>query len=504
MNSKGQEIADAIVGEVAEWPGASVEIVTGKNHPKAKLTFGDDKLFVVFAGTPSDAYAQANAIGDVRRALRQLGAERSKPEPSPAEDRAAATKANEGKAKRPDPLAAEPVIQADPKEPLAYVVFDEIPLEKVAEVMERNNPELAAMIDKLDAEGAFDTPDPKTYAGRVQIAEGDGWAVDGEHEMDAERYHCDPCERPSLSASLAKRMIEYSPWHAWTNHPRLNPDYEPQDKLAFRVGRAFHKLMLECGDDIAVLDHRDYKTNAAKADRDQALADGFTPLLAHQFEKIEHMARAAKRQINAREELAYAMAGGVPERVFIWTEQTPAGPIQCRMMADWTPHQGNLAVDFKSTAGSAGPNEWGQKVLWQTGCDIQDAFYRRGWRAVLGRSYDAIIFAVVETEAPWAMMHHRVDPAAQAYADREVQWAINAWGICLHHNRWPGYPREMAWQQRPGWREARIDARYDAGDERDLAALDAELANAAIVASVPIRDSGPATDDPFGLPELVK
>lgn len=487
MNSKGREIADAIEKELAMWPGVTVEFADGTKHPKAKLIFDGKRIFQPFSGTPSDSYAIVKALADVRRALRDLGAERTKPEPSAEDESAEYRKANEGREKRPDPVKAEPVIQKDPKAPLAELA-EKMPVPKAQPIV--SVPRTAE-------------PDPTTLAGRTAIARGDGWLADGEHEIDEERYHYDPCEETSLSSSLAKRMIEYSPWHAWTAHPRYNPDFEPIDKLQLRIGKAFHKLMLGKGADIAVLEYKDYKTNAAKEDRDQALADGLTPMLEHQMEKLEKQVRSAKRQIQAREEMAYALAGGVPERVFIWTEQTPAGPVRCRMMADWTPHQGNLALDFKSTQGSAGPNEWGQKVMWQIGCDIQDSFYRRGWRAVLGRDFDAIIFGVVENEAPWAMMHHRCDHEAQSYADREVQWAINAFGICKAHNRWPGYPREMAWQQRPGWRSARIEQRYET-EERDLAALDAYLANLKEVGSVPRREGGAEVTDenPFGLDRI--
>lgn len=483
MTPKAKEIAEAIERELESWPGTTVEFSETGKHPKAKLIFADKRIFVPFSSTPGDSDVIVIKLGEVRRALRDLGAERSKPEPKPEDEKAEYRKANEGREKRPDPVKAEPVVRKDPKAPLADLAA-KMPI----------SPPL-----RIDQAGNA-SPDPKTLAGRIAIARGDGWLQDGEHDIEAERYHMDPTEETSLSASLSKKLIEYSPWHAWTGHPRHNPDYEVADKLQFRVGRAFHKLMLGKGDEIAVLDYDSYRTKDSQADRDQAIADGLTPLLTHQHEKLLKQVQSAKRQIGAREELAYAMAGGIPERVYIWTEDTPAGPVRCRMMVDWTPHSGNLLPDFKSTAGSAGPDEWGQKVMWQTGCDIQDAFYRRGFRKLMGRDFDAVMFAVVENEAPWAMMHHRCDPEAQAYADREVQWAINAYAMCLKHNRWPGYPRHMAWQMRPGWRSAKIEQRYDTS-ERDLEALEAHLANLRDVGSTPRRDGGAEVTDqnPFGL-----
>ena len=39
--------------------------------------------------------------------------------------------------------------------------------------------------------------------------------------MPARDYHADPGETPTLSASIAKRIVNESPLHAWLKHPRL-------------------------------------------------------------------------------------------------------------------------------------------------------------------------------------------------------------------------------------------------------------------------------------------
>lgn len=35
----------------------------------------------------------------------------------------------------------------------------------------------------------------------------------GIYDMEPEQYHADPVIQPSLSASIAKRLIDRSPWH---------------------------------------------------------------------------------------------------------------------------------------------------------------------------------------------------------------------------------------------------------------------------------------------------
>lgn len=484
MNSAGKEIAEAIEREVAEWPGVTVTIdnQAGK-HPKAKLKFDGLIQAVPFSGSPGTQSARPAAVASVRRALRTMGAERSRPEPSVEDEAKEYQKPNEGRRKRPDPVAREIVVQTPD-------LVDQLEQAVEANVIPAPEPEPAG-------------PDVNTLEGRNILAEADGWLGPGEHDIDAERYHLDPVKGFSLSASLSKRIIDLSPLHAWSDHPRLNPEFEPKDAHQFRMGRAFHTEMLGKGNPIEVFGFKDWRKKEAQECRDDSLARGCTPLLEEQYALIQAGVRAARHQMKMREELALAMQGGVPERVLIWEEETPHGVVTCRMMTDWTPHFGRYAVDWKWTGVDAGPDAWGQKAMWDQGCDIQDAFYRRGWRKVMGRDFDAIIFAVVENTAPHCMMHHRVDPMAQEEADWAVQKAINTWAWCLKHNRWPGYPTQMAWQSKPGWRANMAEARRASG-MLDTDRLDAYLENLREIAALPRPGGGveQSAENPFGLSEI--
>src|SRR3979411_2799004 len=66
-------------------------------------------------------------------------------------------------------------------------------------------------------------------------------------DVQAADYHADPCERPSLSSSIAKILIEKTPRHAWTAHPWLNPNFVPKQDSKFDLGSAVHELMLGKG-----------------------------------------------------------------------------------------------------------------------------------------------------------------------------------------------------------------------------------------------------------------
>lgn len=103
-----RELEDAIRKEVEQWPGVTVEFSDGAKHPKVKLWYLGQMLARPYAGTPSDSsFGLHNCLGDMRRVMKQLGAKRSKPEPSKDEDEAPYRKPNNGAAVRPDPVAGE-------------------------------------------------------------------------------------------------------------------------------------------------------------------------------------------------------------------------------------------------------------------------------------------------------------------------------------------------------------------------------------------------------------
>ena len=58
-------------------------------------------------------------------------------------------------------------------------------------------------------------------------------------------YVRDPAPAPSLSASIAHLLLTRSPRHAWLAHPRLNPQWAPEEDERFDFGTIAHELLLE-------------------------------------------------------------------------------------------------------------------------------------------------------------------------------------------------------------------------------------------------------------------
>lgn len=264
--------------------------------------------------------------------------------------------------------------------------------------------------------------------------------------IPADAYHADPGETPTLSASIAKVLCARSPAHARARHPRLNPDYQPLEDTKFDKGTVAHAMLLQ-GDDICHVVHaNDWRTNAAKAERDQARFEGFVPLLSHQHAEVSQMVAAAREQIAAIDDPIPFLADGKPEQTAVWEDQG----VLCRGRFDWLRDDFRAIDDVKTTGASGHPNDWSRRRLWDLGFDIQAVMYRRALRRLTGTE-PRFRWIVIETEAPYAVSVLELAPDALEFAEDKVRWALRTWADCLSTNAWPGYADRVAYAEAPPW-----------------------------------------------------
>lgn len=270
----------------------------------------------------------------------------------------------------------------------------------------------------------------------------------GYRPQSSEDYHADR-DGPSLSSSIAHTLISRSPLHAWYAHPRLNPNYRAEESAEFDYGTAAHSMLLE-GDEsgLVIIEADDWRTKAAKEARDVARAAGKTPLLARQMAKVRAMVKAARDAV-AASELAGVFEGAIAEHSIAWMD----GDIRCKARPDLINDAMRVIVDYKTCA-NAEPDAFMRAGL-SYGYDIQDAFYRRGMKA-LGKDY-RFVFLAQEKEAPYVCSLVALDPAMQDMADRKVSFALASWQACLKANRWPGYPNRIAYIAPPAWYAAQAE-----------------------------------------------
>jgi hypothetical protein len=278
----------------------------------------------------------------------------------------------------------------------------------------------------------------------------------GIYDMPAEAYHADPCPIPSLSSSVARTLLARSPKHAWTEHPRLNPRYESEEKKEFDLGKAAHALLLEGEDRMQVIPFDSYRKAEAQVQRDAARAAGKHPVLEANYQAVVEMVAAAKLAIAANRDLSgLTLADGKAEQTLVWQE----GEVWCRARLDWIDTRDlSLFIDYKTTSASAHPDDF-VRTLISNGYDFQDAFYRRGLAAVRGREGSRCVFLVQEVEPPYACSFPALSPAFLELARDKVDEAVATWTECMRTQEWPAYPTGICYLEPPAWHVTRWEER---------------------------------------------
>ena len=269
----------------------------------------------------------------------------------------------------------------------------------------------------------------------------------GCHTITAEEYHADPCPVPSLSRSAIKSLLYQSPAHVKEGHPRLNPDFQLEDSGKFNIGTACHALLLEGVDNIAAIDADSWRGKAAQEARDEAYSQGKTPLLSQQYESALIMVKSAEKQIAACPELKIKnlREEGDSELTYIWKEEET----YMRVRPDWISKDRKLILDYKTTAASANPEEWGKTGLGSA-CDIQEALYKRGVKAIEGKE-PKFIFVVQETYPPYLCSFIGLPPQFSNMGSEKIFYGLYLWRKAMESGEWPGYPNRVAWIEPPAY-----------------------------------------------------
>lgn len=267
-------------------------------------------------------------------------------------------------------------------------------------------------------------------------------AESGVHDWTPEVYERDPLTVPSLRSSTAWQLVAKgsTPRHAWHSHPRLNPNWKPENKRAFDLGKAAHRVLLGRGEEIKIIDFGDYRAKEARIARDAAYARGEIPVLAEEYETVQAMAKAAREQI-AECVVAGAFDGnpfenGEAEKSIAWHD---VGGVMCRARFDWLPSDCEHLLDYKTTAASADYRLWQWRQMRDSGLHFRVAFYRRGLEALGLANSPRYSFIVQENYEPFCLSVIHVDDELIEQANEEVMRAIKLWDKCLRTNSWPGY-----------------------------------------------------------------
>lgn len=302
--------------------------------------------------------------------------------------------------------------------------------------------------DELNRERA---DKPKTATDKISR---EGWGLFP--DITPEQYHLDPCPEASISNSGMTRLLNETPLDFAYNHPKLNPAARDDAKAtaAMRRGDIVHQLALGKGKGYAIGDFADWRTKDARSFRDNAIADGQTPVKRSDFEEAEVMAGVIVERIRE----ALDGADYQTEVVGMYQEQTAAGPIWVRFMMDvWSPEL-NVILDPKVTA-----NLYDAKVerhLLNMGWDRQAALYTRAIGMIFPDRAGRVEFAdlMIKPEAPFTSRLVSIDRAWLNSSVRQCQRAFDIFGACYYAGNWPGFPPTIDRVRIPHWEDKRREA----------------------------------------------
>lgn len=269
----------------------------------------------------------------------------------------------------------------------------------------------------------------------------------GIYQIPLAEYVQDPCPAPSLNAGTALTLLTQSPRHAWTNHPKCNPDYQSDESSRLDLGTIAHALLLE-GDDsrVVVVEADDWRTKAAKEQRDAARADGKLPILQADYDTVTEMVISAECAI-AESELFDAWTSAIPEQTLVWEEDG----VWFRSRPDKLTPDYRVYFDYKTSLGCGHPLAFGRGPLIRNGYDLQAAIGLRGIQRLKEPKDCVAVFVVQEMEPPYAVSFVSLEPQFLAIANERIELAKAMWARCLSEDRWPAYPSRVCYVSAPAY-----------------------------------------------------
>lgn len=281
-----------------------------------------------------------------------------------------------------------------------------------------------------------------------------GWHVG----IAPEVYHADPCVTPSLSASIATKLVNQSPAHAKLAHPRLGKGGDGGDDTSTDgqdVGVILHALVLGCHEHrIVEVNADNFRTKAAQEARDAARAQGKVPVIASKMDVHRMAANVIRARLEGEFGINLNGADSTNEGVAVWVERASDGTeVLCRAMIDsLLQGRGVAAVRDLKTTGDAKPKSCMRRIC-QDGYDIQGAAYVSAvehlWPDLAGRVSHTCLFA--EQDAPRVVTPIAFGEGLLELGQRKWQRAIDIWARCLASGEWHGYTTTVLTPEVPAW-----------------------------------------------------
>lgn len=281
----------------------------------------------------------------------------------------------------------------------------------------------------------------------------------GVYALPVKAYHRDPVLGGSLSSTGARKLLPPSCpalFKHWVDNGQ-------ESTRAFDLGHGAHRLVLGAGPELVVIDAADYRTKAARAERDEAHAAGAVPILVDEHEQLLEMTEALRAHPVALD--LFAAGTGHPEQTLVWHDKDTE--VWCRALLDWLPvlQSGRRLIlpDYK-TAAHADTLSF-EKAMADHSYHQQAAWYLDAARALGLAGPDAgFVFVVQEKTRPYLVNVIEPDVMALRWGAIQNECARERYRWCTDAGRWPGYSDGVELAALPAYAEYRIEAAYERGD----------------------------------------
>lgn len=261
----------------------------------------------------------------------------------------------------------------------------------------------------------------------------------GIYDLDHQTYLADPVEGGSISSSIAKKLTPPRPpakyWHE-TQNP--TPATDSMD-----LGSVAHDLLLGGGAPVRVIDAADWRSNAARAERNKAREAGQIAILERDYQTAKNMTTALQEQ---HPDWYSTLDEALTEKTFVWRDHRG---VWCRAKIDYYNPSTSLIVDYKTTSNADLSSL--ERAIYQYQYHQQAAWYLDAVRNTNPFADDLrFCFLFQETTAPYlSTMVHLVGSALE-WGHEMNQLAVEVWRDCRASGVWPGYPVEQ-YAALPGW-----------------------------------------------------
>lgn len=286
--------------------------------------------------------------------------------------------------------------------------------------------------------------------------------------MSFPAYLADPADRPSVTSSIIRKLLETAPRAVWEDNRRLNPEYEEKEERKFDLGKAAHAQWVGEGEPIVVIEADSFRSAAARAERDEAYLVGHTPVLAKEMDRVCAMADEAAEFFGAHPGTGPHIGRAKREASLFWREAA----VTCRCRPDFFALGAELGdppiiIHYKSTGTTINPHGLARFAANQ-GWDMIAAHYHAGVLALTGKA-STQLFAIQENIPPYLGIVAELDHAFVATAEMRRQRAMHIWARCLDTGNWPRHANMTIKLSPPPWHENALIEQKDQEESFRLA-----------------------------------